>query len=412
MPTTTGQRRHDERPLFDPADPALVEDPYPRYRRLREMEPVHRAPAGYWVLSRYADVAPLLRDPRLGKGFHRIASCPMAAGRGGAGSPLVAEMSRWMLFQDPPDHTRLRGLVSRAFTPRAVERIRVRVQEVVDGLIDCVAGARGMDAIADFAFPLPVTVITEMLGFPTGDADRCRAWTIAAARVLDPCQTPEQLQRSMDALEHLSDYARGQIAVRRRAPRDDLLSVLIAAEADGERLSEDELVSTVSLLFGAGHETTVNLIGNGLLALLRHPGELSRLRSDASLVPNAVEELLRYDSPAQLVRRWAHEDLEVGGVHIARGDELVLLVGAANRDPERFDDPDVVDVGRDDVRHVSFGGGPHFCLGAMLARMEAQIAFATLVSRLPDMELGTDHVQWREHVVLRGLKALPVRFGA
>jgi hypothetical protein len=389
----------------------MVEDPYPLYRRLRETEPVHRTAAGYWVLSRYADVAALVRDPRLGKGFHHLAASPMVAARGGAGSPLIEEMSRWMLFQDPPDHTRLRGLVTKAFTPRAVERIRVRTQEIVDGLIDRVVGSGGMDAIADFAFPLPVTVIAEMLGLPFVDTDRCRAWTVAASRVLDPNQTREQLTRAVEALGHLSVYVREQIAQRRRAPGDDLLSVLIAAEEGGERLSEDELVSTVGLLFGAGHETTVNLIGNGLLALLRNPGQLTRLRDDPSLVPNAVEELLRYDSPAQLIRRWAHEDLEVSGVRIAAGDELVLLAGAANRDPERFPEPDVLDVGRADVRHVSFGGGPHFCLGAMLARMEAQVAFATLLRRLPDIELAGGAPQWREQIVLRGLKALPVRFG-
>jgi cytochrome P450 len=336
----------------------------------------------------------------------------MAAALGGAGSPLVAEMSRWMLFQDPPDHTRLRGLVAKAFTPRAIERIRVRTQEIVDGLIDRVADADGMDAIADFAFPLPVTVIAEMLGLPTADADRCRAWTIAAGRVLDPNQTPEQVGRAIEAVEHLSGYVREQVEQRRRMPGDDLLSVLIAAEDGGERLSEDELVSTVNLLFGAGHETTVNLIGNGLLALLRNPDQLSRLRTDPSLVPNAVEELLRYDSPAQLVRRWAREDLEVCGARVAAGDELLLLAGAANRDPERFPDPDVLDVGRADVRHVSLGGGPHFCLGAMLARMEGQVAFGALAGRLPHIELATDRVQWREHIVLRGLKALPVRFGS
>jgi cytochrome P450 len=412
MSTTTAKRLHDQRPLFDPGDPAMVNDPYPLYRRLRETAPVHRTPAGYWVFSRYADVDALLRDPRLGKGFHRLASSPMATARGGAGSPLVEEMSRWMLFQDPPDHTRLRGLVTKAFTPRAVERIRSRVQEIVDELIDRVAGTGEMDAIADFAFPLPVTVIAEMLGLPAAEAGRCRAWTVTAGRVLDPNQTPEQLAQAIEAIGHLSDHIRQHVAERRRTPGDDLLSVLIAAEEDGERLTEDELVSTANLLFGAGHETTVNLIGNGLLALLRHPDQLAMLAGEPALVPNAVEELLRYDSPAQLIRRWAREDLELGGVQLAAGDELLLVVGAANRDPERFGDPDVADVGRTDVRHVSFGGGPHHCLGAMLARMEAQVAFATLLRRLPDIRLATDVVQWREQVVLRGLKVLPVRFGA
>jgi cytochrome P450 len=408
--SATMQKRHDEHPLFDLGNPAMVDDPYPLLRRLRETEPVHRAPGGYWVFSRYADVARLLPDPRLGKGFHRLATSPMAASRGGTGSPLVAEMSRWMLFQDPPDHTRIRRLVAGAFTPRAVERIRHRTQEIVDGLIDRVAGAGGMDAIEQFAFPLPVTVIAEMLGLPVEDGGMCREWTVTAARVLDPRQTPEQLVQVMEAIGHLSDYIRGIVAARRRNPGDDLLSVLIAAEEQGDRLSEDELVSTVNLLFGAGHETTINLIGNGLLALLRNPGELARLQADPSLVPGAVEELLRYDSPAQLIRRWAHEDLDACGVHVEAGDEILMLVGAANRDPERFPDPEVLDVGRTDVRHVSFGGGPHFCLGAMLARMEAQVAIATLLRRLPGIALATEHVEWRPHVVLRGLKTLPVRF--
>ncbi|MGH2688113.1 MAG: cytochrome P450, partial [Actinomycetota bacterium] len=264
--TDTEKLTQKPRASFDPEAPGFLQDPYAHYRRLREEDPVHRTPFGYWVVSRYADVSAILRDPRFGKAFGRLAAAPMTVARGGADSALVGEMSTWMLFRDPPDHTRLRGLVTKAFTPRVVEGMRPRIQAIVDELLDRVADDGRMDVIADFAFPLPVTVITEILGLSTGESERCRAWTVAVARALDPTQTPEHVAQAAAAVVEISEYVRSRVAVRRREPREGLLSALVAAEEGGGRLSEEELISTVNLLFAAGHETTVNLIGNGVLA--------------------------------------------------------------------------------------------------------------------------------------------------
>jgi cytochrome P450 len=388
--------------LFDPFAPDVLADPYPLYRRLREQDPVHRSPLGFWVVTRYADVELVLRDPRFG--------------RGGFEALLDSQQGRLppsMLFRDPPDHTRLRALVSRAFTPRVVEAMRPHIQAIVDRLLDRVAGARAMDVIADLAYPLPVTVICEMLGVPTEDHERIRQWSADVARSLDaigPWAAPEVAERGRTSRRALAEYFRGLVAERRRQPQPDLLSSLIAAEERGDRLTEGELLSTCILLFVAGHETTVNLIGNGLLALLRHPDQLALLRGDPTVVPGAVEELLRYDSPVQRTARTTSEDVELGGRVIDKGSMVVAVVGAANRDPARFPEPDRLDVRRADTHHVSFGFGIHYCLGAPLARVEGQVAFATLLRRMPDLALDTDAPEWRESSVLRGLKALPVRF--
>lgn len=399
---------HD--PLYDPLDPAVHADPYPGYRRLREVDPVHRSPLGYWLLTRYADVALAERDPRFGRGFGLAENDLMLEALGGSGSPVVAEMSRWMLLMDPPDHTRLRTLVSAAFYPRALEAVRPRIGQIADQLLSTAAESGTMDLIADFAYLLPVTVISQMLGLPIEDHRQCREWADALGQALDPFQTPERVARASTAVAGLTTYIRRTVDERRRNPGPDILSALIAVEQEGDRLSEEELVSTVNLLFLAGHETTVNLIGNGMLALLRNPDQMDRLRSQPQLIQGAVEELLRYDSPVQLQRRWARQDIEIGEASIAAGDRLVLLIGAGNRDPARFANPDELDVGRGGVKPLSFGGGIHFCLGAMLARIEAQIAISTLLSRLPGLELVTEEPQWRPGIVLRGLKALPVSF--
>jgi cytochrome P450 len=387
---------------FNPFLPEFIADPYPLYHRLRIEDPVHWSPMGFWVLTRYDDVTMALRDPRFGRaGFDEL----LRARFGESGFDLS------MLFRDPPDHTRLRMLVSKAFTPRVVERLRPRIQQVVDGLLDAVHPARAMDVIADLAYPLPVTVICEMLGVPGGDRARFRQWSEAIARSLDAIAMPgdpEIVERGNAARRALADYFRALIAERRQAPRADLLSELIAAEEQGDRLSEPELLATCMLLFVAGHETTVNLIGNGLLALLRHPAELRRLREDPSLVESAVEELLRYDGPAQRTGRMPSVDVEIDGRTIRKGDLLLAVIGAANRDPAHFPEPDRLDLTRGDNHHLAFGWGIHFCLGASLARAEAQLAINTVLRRMPALALATSAPEWREASALRGLRALPV----
>jgi pimeloyl-[acyl-carrier protein] synthase len=390
--------------LFNPLAPDFIADPYPFYHRLRVEDPVHQSPMGFWVLTRYDDVAGMLRDARFGrKGFDRL----FQARFGTAGFDFS------MLFRDPPDHTRLRTLVSKAFTPRVVEQMRSHIQEIVEGLLDAVQPAGAMDLVADFAYPLPVRVICEMLGVPSGDRERFRDWTVDIARSLDAIALPtepEVVERGLAARHALADYFRTLIAERRGHPRGDLLSELIAAEEQGDRLSEGELMATILLLFMAGHETAVNLIGNGTLALLRHSDQLRRLRDDPSLAPSAVEELLRYDGPAQRTGRICSTPVELAGKPIPEGAVVLGIIGAANRDPAVFPDPDRLDITRSENRHLAFGWGIHFCLGASLARLEGQIALNTVLQRLPRLSLATSTPEWRPGSVLRGLKALPVTF--
>jgi cytochrome P450 len=394
--------------LFDPFLPDFNADPYPYYRRLREADPVHQSPLGFWVLTRYEDCVTVLRDPRFGRaGFEGF----LESIYGSAGAP--DRLPRSMLFQDPPDHTRLRALVSRAFTPRVVEGLRPRIQAIVDGILDRVEGAGGMEVIRDLAYPLPVTVISEMLGVPPGDHESIKQWSADIARSLDAIGLPldqDIVERGRVARRAIGEYFRALLPERRKHPRADLLSLLIAAEEQGDKLSEGELLSTCVLLYIAGHETTVNLIGNGLLALLRHPAELARLREDPALAASAVEELLRYDGPVQRTARIANAEAEIGGRTIDKGAMAVVAIGAANRDPAHFLEPDRLDLARADNRHIAFGFGIHFCLGAPLARLEGQIALGTLARRLPRLALATDAPEWRESQVLRGLKALPVTF--
>jgi pimeloyl-[acyl-carrier protein] synthase len=391
---------------FNPMDPEFIADPYPTYHALRAADPVHQSPLGFWVLTRYEDVVATLRDPRLAK----EAIAAFVAARFGVAIP---GMGLSMLDRDPPDHTRLRGLVSKAFTPRVVEGLRPHIQKIVDDLLDRVEGARAMDLIEDFAYPLPVTVICQMLGVPVADRERFKGWGLDIARGLDAIWLPadsEVGRRSVASRHALSGYFRELIAERRAAPRPDLLSALIAAEETGDRLSEEELLATCILLLVAGHETTVNLIGNGTLALLRHPEALRRLREDPGLVAGAVEELLRYDGPVQRTARIPSEDVVIGGRPIGKGEMVMPFIGAADRDPGQFAEPDRLDITRADNRHIAFGWGIHFCLGAPLARVEGQIAFNTLLRRLPKLALATDRPQYRQSLTLRGLMALPVSF--
>jgi len=392
---------------FNPMDPEFLADPYPTYHRLRAEDPVHQSPLGFCVLTRYDDVSAVLRDAR----FIKEPLAALVAARFGAEVPRGVGHS--MLDRDPPDHTRLRGLVSKAFTPRVVEGLRPRIQQIVDELVTRAQAAGSMDVIEEFAYPIPVDVICEMLGVPVADHERFKGWSLDIARGLDSIWLPPDSdvpRRSTAARHAISDYFRGLIAQRRASPRGDLLSALIAAEEAGDKLNEEELLATCILILIAGHETTVNLIGNGVLALLRNPGELKRLRETPGLITTAVEELLRYDGPVQRTARVASAEATIGGRTIAKGEMVMPFIGAADRDPAQFPDPDRLDLRRADNRHIAFGWGIHFCLGAPLARVEGQIAIDALVRRLPRLELMTDEPEYRQSLTLRGLKTLPIKF--
>ena len=396
---------------FNPFDPDYRANPYTHYHEWRSDDPVRPSdlvPAGIWILMRYADSVSVLRDRRFSADRSQATINQQVEATQVDVGPLGRAQT--MLTSDPPDHTRLRTLVSKAFTPNVVEEMRPHIQEIVDELLDAVQDAGRMDVIRDLAYPLPVIVIAEMLGVRPEDREHFKKWSGDIAVTLDPVVAPEALQRAQQSALELADYFRGVVEERRRNPRDDLISGLIAAEEQGDKLSEEELYATCMLLLIAGNETTTNLIGNGMLALLRNPDQLQKLRDDPSLIESAVEELLRYDSPVQATGRVATEDTEIGGKKIDKGDMLVTSLGAANRDPERFPDPDRLDITRQDNRHVAFGYGLHFCLGAPLARLEGQAAINTLLRRFPNLRLGTEAPEWRETITLRGLKSLPVAF--
>jgi cytochrome P450 len=394
-------------PLFDPLSPAVIGDPYPHYHRLRALDPVHRSPFGFFVLSRHADVALVLRERRFGKDF--VGRMQRRHGREVLDEPVYRSMRHWMLQQDPPDHTRLRGLVVGAFTARRVEDMRPRIQQIVDARLDRLARMGRVDLIADFAFPLPVTVICEMLGIPEEHHGFFFTGARTGGRLLDPVPlTRAELDAANASSLASAEYFRSLLDLRRRQPGEDLTTQLLQAEEEGNKLSSEELIANINLLFGAGHETTVNLIGNGLLALYRNPDQLRLLRANPTLIGNAIEELLRYDSSVQLTGRVSLETTEIGGVHVAKGESVLCLLGAANRDPAVYAEPDRLDIERRNVRPMSFGGGIHFCLGAQLARIEAEIAIASLLRRLPHLTLDdAQHPQWRPTFVLRGLQRLP-----
>jgi cytochrome P450 len=328
--------------------------------------------------------------------------------------PLSNAFALWMLFQDPPDHTRLRGLVSKAFTPRAVEQLREQIEDIVARLLERVRGRPSFDLMSEVAYPLPVLVICELLGVPDVDRDRFGRWSAAIAEGLDNLtfQDKDVLARGNEAAEGLTDYFRGLVRTRRGAPQDDLLSGLIEAEEHGDRLTEDELLATCVLLFFAGHETTVNLIGNGMLALLRNPAQLELLRANPGLLSNAVEELLRFDSPVQRTGRTVLDDVEVGGWQLHAGQRVNVLIGAANRDPLQFSDPDRLDVSRSNAsQHLSFAAGIHYCVGAPLARLEAQLAIGAILRQFEHLRLVTERPTYRRTFVLRGLTSLEVATG-
>jgi len=402
-------------PVFDPFDPQWASDPFPLYADLRRRAPIHRNELGFWVVARHADCLAVLRDRRASSDSLNVAVERMPEGLRqpvAEDDPIAAAMieMRPFLFRDPPDHTRLRGLVSKAFTPKVVESLRARTQEVVDELLDTAWDADRVDLLETFAYPLPVRVICDLLGVPADDQDRFKDWSDALARGLDPdfLLTQQVIDARGEAVLQFSQYFFELLAERRRAPGEDLLSRLVQAENGGTVLSEAELLSTCILLLVAGHETTVNLISGGTLALLRHPDQMERFRTDPGVHRSGVEEMLRYVSPVQLTGRALTEDCEFGGVEFAAGDFAMLLIASGNHDPDQFEDPERFDVARTPNNHLGFGFGIHHCLGAPLARMEAQVALASLVRRAPALALTVDDVAYKSNVVLRGMESLPV----
>src|SRR5437899_756462 len=387
-----------------PLDPAFRDDPYPSLRRLREVEPVNLTPIGFWRLTRYADVNRLLHEVPAGT---RTTDGVLP----GVDESLSGQR-QFMLQQDPPTHTRLRRLVSRAFTPRAIAALRGNVQRIVDECLDRVAPRGEMDVIADLALPVPATVICEMLGVPVGDRDRFTAWTAQATYGLAAgVLPPEMLAQAAAAGMSLAAYFQELIAARRTRLGDDLLSALIRAEEEGDRLSPSELISQAIGLLIAGFETTIGLIGNGVRALLEHPGELAKLRARPEVITSAVEECLRYDGPIILTARVLHADAEFGGTTIPRDAKVWAMLAAANRDPAVFRSPDTFDIERQPNEHLAFGGGAHFCLGAYLARLEGQIAIGSLVARFDDLALLSPTVEWGPSL-FRVPGRLPLRFRA
>ena len=388
---------------YNPLSPRMAQDPYPEYAVLRERSPVHRSRLmNAWVFSRYADVDTVLRDHR------RFSNDPRKrtlSRRQQATLPDPGDYT--MLFLDPPDHTRLRALVNKAFTRRAVNALEPLIRRLMDTLLDDVDPS-GFDLMEAVAVPLPVIVIAEMLGVPPEDRARFRTWSNRRARLLEPTISPRERAAGTEAGEALDEYFVPIIQARRAEPESDIVSALAQAEEEGDVLTEREMLNMLRLLLVAGNETTTNLIGNGMLALLRNPEELERLRTDPTLIPSAVEELLRFDSPVQTDFRGALEDCEVNGAPVRRGDNIVLLIGSANRDPEAFEEPDRLDVGRSESSHISFGRGAHHCIGAPLARLEGRIVLEVLLERFSAMRLLDERPAYRGGVVLRGLESLPV----
>ena len=383
--------RRESGVAYDLLSPQLKQNPYPIYRQLRSKDPVHRMRlVKAWALTRYADVEAVLRDHKRFCNGDRI---------------LVKTIPLSLLDMDPPAHTRVRTLVSKAFTPRAVSQLRERIQGIADRLLDGVAEQRRFDVIAALGYPLPITVIAEMLGVRAQDMDLFERWSNTLALTVDPILGGKQVQAIKSAAEQVYAYFEEIIAERRQEPRDDMVSALLLAEEAGARLTHEEMLSVLLLILVAGNETTRNLIGNGVLALLRNPQQLQRLRDDQGLLDAAVDELLRYDSPVQLDGRVAREEVELGGKRIRAGDVVISLLGAANRDPEAFDDPESLDVGRRGNSHLSFGRGVHYCLGGPLAIMEARIVLAGLLDRYSSLRLAREPV-YRQGVALRGVEQL------
>ncbi len=376
---------------FDLTSSAVRANPYELYERLRRKDPIHRMRlVNAWALTGYEDAQTVLLDSkRFSSGDNKLEYAPY----------------RTMLDLDPPDHTRLRSLVSKAFTPRSVSALAPRVQQIVEALLNDLADKKRFDLISEFAFPLPVIVIAEMLGIPAQDRDRFNVWSNDIALAVEPILSHEEIGRVERSSDEIVRYFENIIAERRRRPEDDLLSALLVVEEEGERLSHDELLGTLMLLLVAGNETTRSLIGNGMLALLKNPAQLQRLRDNPGLLDTAIDELLRYDSPVQLIIRVVLEDMEFNGRRLRAGQKVLILVGAANRDPAIFAAPSMLDIGREEKSHLSFGRGIHYCLGSPLALLEARFAFAGLLARFPSIQLLSEP-EFRNQIVLRGVEEL------
>ncbi len=409
MTTTTLER-------LNPFSPEIIADPYPVYRHYRETDPVHWGMAakpqlpGAWYLFRHQDVMQVLEDRRFGREGQKvhpdIETSPVPKAYKGFSSMV----SNWMVFRDPPNHTRLRLLVNKAFSPKTLETMRPAIVEIADSLLDRVGDRSEMDLIDDFAFPLPVMVIATLLGVDPADRMMFREWALALQHASASRLTPsvEVYEQAEAATQAFIEYFKDAIAKRRAQPREDLITALAKARYEGDKLNDEEILATCIHLLTAGHETTINLIAKGTLALLQNPAQMQLLRAHPDLMPAAVEELIRYDGPVQMLSRWAYEDVEIGGKPIRRGDSLGLMLGAANRDPRRFDRADELDFQRQDSGHCGFGGGIHFCLGAELARAEAQISLNILINRLPKLHLVDRPIKWADNIVFHGPEHLPV----
>jgi cytochrome P450 len=399
--------------VFNPIDPAFRANPYPIYERILAEDPVHLTPFGVRAFARHADCLAILRDVKHFSSDDRKSpnyGSIREAFTTDMGDADISDEDRPFLFIDPPDHTRLRRLVNQAFSARTVEALRPRVQEIVDGLLNASEERGSMDAIADLSYPLPVAVICEMLGVPKEDQPIFGVWSEQLARSLDPNIGADaaEIQHRVQAVKASREYFRGLVAERRKSLGSDLISALIAAEDEGDKLSEGELLSTCTLLLIAGHETTVNLIGNGVLQLLQHPDELAKFRANPDLAPTVVEEVLRYDPPVQFDGRICVETAEVAGVTIQPGEFVMQLIGAANRDPSVFTDPGRFDITRGASNHIAFGYGIHFCLGAPLARLEGQIALRSLTQRFPKLRMESNELRYKNQITIRGLAELRV----
>jgi cytochrome P450 len=394
--------------LYHLLDPEVLANPYPLYRRLRDEAPVDWDPYLHaWVVTRYADVVEVLHRFNAARtpSPDRLAALGM-----GELTPIAAVMVRQMLFLDPPEHGRVRRLAAVAFTPRRVARLREHIRQIAEALVDDVVGAGRFDVMAELANPLPAIVTAEMLGVPTSDHELLKSWSQDFAEMLGNFQhNPGRTKKVLQTVEDMVAYFRAAVISEASKPTEGLINALTTAEIDGDRLSEEEIVANVIVTMVGGQETTTNLIGNGLLTLLRHPDQLERLRSDPTLLESAVEELLRYESPSQHTARLAPAGAVLGGKEISEGDAVIAVMGAGNRDPARFSDPDRLDLGRQNNRHLAFGWAGHFCFGAPLARIEGQIAFETVLSRFSELSLAPDEeIRWRPNLGLRGLTELHV----
>jgi hypothetical protein len=397
-------------------DAGFYKDPYPTYEELRSAGPVVWVPeflGGGWLLTQNKEVEEALHDPRLSARRSGVFTAQFPPEARNEFAEFDRIFAMWMLFLDPPQHSRLRRLMQKGFTAKLLQDLRPRIQAISNGLLDRVAGQGRMEFMSDFAHPLPVMVIAEMLGVKHEDQDRFIAWSNAIAAFFGASQATLELARvAQEGLVAITEYFRALLPERRRNQGTDLVSLLIRIEDEGDVLTTEELLAQCSMLLVAGHETTRNLLGNGLLALLRHPEQFARLKRDPSLMKSAVRELLRYDSPVQYTVRLALEDFPLGGNEITQGQAVVPLFGSGNRDPEKFTDPASLDLARDEGTHLSFGSGPHYCIGAALANLEAEVAFSTLLRRMPRLTLATGQTPlWRENPGLRGLSSLAVSFG-